>query len=255
MAKDISISVIIPCFNEGKTIYQNIKEINRYLGQKFSYFEIIAVNDGSADNTLSELRLVQQEVPIHLINNEQNEGKGKAVRDGILASRYEIVMFLDADLAIPIEELEKFLQDLEKGSDIVIASRFVPGLKILKPVLWYRKIMEKIFRILRMVILNSWKVKDTQCGFKVFRKDTAKRIFGMATINRFAFDAEIIFISKKFGYSIKELPITLQNPPQSHVRIFRDSVNMFFSLIKIRINDLSGVYQWKKQIITEESKF
>src|SRR4030042_5306414 len=107
-----SISVIIPCFNEGKTIFQNIKEINSYLARKFSSYEIIAVNDGSMDNTLSELRLVQQEVPIKIINNEMNEGKGRVVRDGILTSNNEVVMFLDADLAIPIEELEKFMEEI-----------------------------------------------------------------------------------------------------------------------------------------------
>src|SRR4030042_6873106 len=136
-----SISVIIPCFNEGKTIFQNIKEINGYLARKFSGYEIITVNDGSSDNTISELRLVQQEVAIKIINNEINKGKGKAVRDGVLASENDIVMFLDADLAIPIEELEKFIEEIKKGADIAIASRFVPGFKILRPVLWSRKIM------------------------------------------------------------------------------------------------------------------
>jgi dolichyl-phosphate beta-glucosyltransferase len=241
------ISVVVPCFNEGKTIFQNIAKIDKYLAERFSGYEIIAVNDGSSDNTLSELRLIQQKVAIRIINNEQNEGKGKAVRDGILASQNEIAMFLDADLAIPIEELEKFLIEIDRGNDLVIASRFVPGLKIIKPVLWYRKIMERIFRLLRMIILNSWRVKDTQCGFKVFRAEAAKRIFSMATINRFAFDSEIIFIAKKFGYAIKELPITLQNPPKSHVRLFRDPINMFFALIKIRLNDLDGIYKWKKK--------
>lgn len=245
------ISVVIPCFNEGKTIFQNIKEINGYLARKFSSYEIIAVNDGSMDNTLSELRLVQQEVPVEIINNEINEGKGKVVRDGILVGNNEIVMFLDADLAIPIEELEKFMEEIEKGNDLVIASRFVPGLKILKPVLWHRKIMERVFRILRMIILNSWKIQDTQCGFKVFRRDAAQRIFAMTTINRFAFDAEVIFIAKKFGYAIKELPISLQNPLRSHIRILRDPINMFFALLKIRFNDLGGVYKWKKEITIE----
>ncbi len=247
-----SISVVIPCFNEGKTIFQNIREINGYLAGKFSGYEIIAVNDGSMDNTLSELRLVQQEIPVKIINNEINEGKGRVVRDGILAGNNEIVMFLDADLAIPIEELGKFMEEIKKGSDLVIASRFVPGLKIVKPVLWHRKIMERVFRILRMIILNSWKVQDTQCGFKVFQRDAARRIFAMTTINRFAFDAEVIFIAKKFGYAIKELPISLQNPLRSHIRIFRDPVNMFFALLKIRFNDLKGVYKWKREMTAEK---
>lgn len=242
------VSVVIPCFNEGRTIYQNIKKINVYLEEHFEQFEIITVNDGSADNTLSELRLVQQEVPIKIINIENNAGKGKAVRDGILSSQYEVVMFLDADLAIPIEELEKFLAAITAGADMAIASRFVPGLKVLKPVLWYRQVMEKVFRMMRKIILNSWKIQDTQCGFKVFKQDVARRIFSMATVDRFAFDSEIIFIAKKLGYSIKELPITLQNPTKSSVRIFFDPLNMFFALLKIRFNDLEGKYPWKQKI-------
>jgi glycosyltransferase involved in cell wall biosynthesis len=239
------ISVIIPCLNEGKTIHQNIKKIHTYLKNNFESFEIIAVNDGSADNTLSELRLVRQEVPLKIINNEYNAGKGKAVRDGILAAEKETVLFLDADLAIPIEELKNFIEALQSGADIAIASRFVPGLQILKPVLWHRKIMEKVFRLLRMIILNTWKIQDTQCGFKVFKSQVAKKIFSMATIDRFAFDSEIVFIAKKFGYAIKELPIHLQNPKTTSVRLIFDPINMFSALLKIRFNDLSGKYQWK----------
>lgn len=241
-----NLSVVIPCFNEGKTIRENIKKIHAYLSDNFDIFEIIAVNDGSRDNTLSELEALAKELPLKIINHEKNAGKGKAVRAGVLASQYEVSMFLDADLAIPIEGLPAFIAEIENGRDLVIASRFIPGLKILRPVLWYRKIMEQIFRILRMIILNNWTIKDTQCGFKVFKTSVAKRIFSMATIDRFAFDSEIIFIAKKFGYSIKELPITLQNPPQSSVRIFFDPLNMFFSLFKIRLNDLNGIYPWKQ---------
>ncbi len=241
------ISVVVPCFNEGKTIYKNIKKIHAYLKSNFEFFEIIAVNDGSTDNTLSELRAAQQEIPFGIINKTQNEGKGKAVRDGIARSRNGIVMFLDADLAIPVEELQKFLAEIKTGSDIVIASRFVPGLKILKSALWHRKLMERAFRLLRKMILSNWKIQDTQCGFKVFRREAARRIFAATTINRFAFDAEIIFIAKKFGYTLKEMPIRLQNSEISSVRIFRDSVNMLFSLCKIRYNDLSGKYSRKER--------
>ncbi len=241
-----TLSAVVPCFNEGKTIRENIKKIHSYLSNNFEVFEIIAVNDGSLDDTLSELEALAKELPLKIINRKKNAGKGKAVRDGILAGQYEIVMFLDADLAIPIESLPAFITEIENGRDMVIASRFIPGLKILRPVLWYRKFMEKVFRILRMIILNDRKIKDTQCGFKVFKAPVARRIFGMATINRFAFDSEIIFIAKKFGYSIKELPIALQNPPQSSVRIVFDPLNMFFALFKIRLNDLNGIYPWKQ---------
>ncbi|MFA5871137.1 MAG: glycosyltransferase [Parcubacteria group bacterium] len=238
------ISVVVPCFNEEETIYQNIKRIAEYLQARFDKFEIIAVNDGSADNTAVELlRLKQENISLEVINHEVNEGKGKVVRDGVMASQYDLVMFLDADLGIPIEELEKFVEEIEKGCDIAIASRFVPGLKIKRPVKWHRKVMEKGFRLLRVIIINDWYIKDTQCGFKVFKKDAAMSIFPRLSVKRFAFDAELIFVANKKKFKIKELPITLQNSPRSHVRIIRDPLNMTLDLIKIKVNHLKKRYK------------
>jgi dolichyl-phosphate beta-glucosyltransferase len=240
------ISVIIPCFNEERSIYDNIKKIFRYLEGNFADFEIIAVNDGSNDKTVEELKRIREEFPLTIVNNYINEGKGKAVRDGMLQSNGKIVMFLDADLAIPIEELEKFVKEISNGYDIAIASRFVPGGKVIKKVLWYRVIMEKVFRLIRTIIINNYKVKDTQCGFKVFKREAAMEIFPRITIKRFAFDAEIVFIASKLSYKIKELPIILQNPTKSHIRIVRDSLNMFFDLLRIRVRDLKGIYRIEK---------
>jgi dolichyl-phosphate beta-glucosyltransferase len=238
------ISVVVPCFNEEKTIYQNIKRIADYLQANFDKFEIIAINDGSIDNTSAELlRLKQGNFFVRIIDHKQNEGKGKVVRDGVLESQYSIVMFLDADLGIPIEELEKFVKEIENGYDIAIASRFVPGLKITRPVRWHRKVMEKGFRLLRVLIINDWQIKDTQCGFKVFKKEAAMSIFPKLTVKRFAFDAELIFVASKKRLKIKELPITLQNPPNSHVRIIRDPLNMTLDLIKIKVNHLKKKYK------------
>lgn len=237
------ISIVLPCYNEGSRIFKNIEKIYDFLVSKELSLEIIAVNDGSLDNTQKELERIKIKIPIQIINNARNEGKGDAVRHGILASQNEIVMFLDADLGIPIEELEKFLREIKNGSDLVIASRYVPGLKIKTPVLWYRSIMEKIFRILRMIILDDYEIKDTQCGFKVFRSQAAKEIFSALKTKRFAFDSEVIFLAKKKGYKIKELPITLQNPKKSSIKIIRDSFNMFSDLLKIRINYILGRYK------------
>ncbi len=135
------------------------------------------MNDGSADDTRDELEKLRNDFGIFIINKKKNEGKGRAVRDGVAASRFDFVLFLDADLAIPIEELAKFMDEAESGTDMVIASRFVPGLKIIKPVLWYRKIMERTFRVIRMVIINNYQVKDTQCGFKLFQGKCARKVF------------------------------------------------------------------------------
>jgi dolichyl-phosphate beta-glucosyltransferase len=241
--KPKNISVIIPCFNEGKTIRQNISAIHHHLSGRFDVFEIIAVNDGSIDNTLNELKKIHAEFDVIIIDNPINQGKGNAVKDGIIKSRFETVMFLDADLGIPIEELDKFLMEMDNDYDLVIASRFVPGLRVVRPVSWHRKIMERVFRFMRMVILNNYDVLDTQCGFKVFRRKAALEIFHRQMIKRFAFDAELIFIAKKLKYKIKELPISLQNPPKSHVRLLRDPLNMFLDLLRIRKNEIRGAYR------------
>lgn len=255
------ISIVIPCYNEEKNIIKTIQVIYDYLQEHYAFFEIIISNDGSTDKTNFKLDEIKKEIPLKIINTPTNIGKGNAVKVGMLATspESEIVMFLDADLAIPINELNKFIATLKNQKlDIVIASRFVPGLKVLEPVLWYRKIMEIIFRFLRALILNNWQVRDSQCGFKVFRREAAIEIFNLATISRFAFDSEIIFLAKKLNFSVKELPITLCNPRESHIRIVFDSLNMFFALFKIRLNNLRGVYPvrpkvfWKDVIISAD---
>ena len=241
--KNKAISVVIPCFNEEKTIQKNLRRICNYLKSHFEVFEVIVVNDGSTDQTLRELKKIQEELHLRIIDNEVNQGKGKVVRQGVLESSCELVMFLDADLGIPIEELLKFISEFDNGYDIIIASRFVPGLRIVRPVLWYRRIMEKVFQLLRMAIINDWNIKDTQCGFKVFRKKAAMDIFPRLTVGRFAFDAEVIFIANRMKHKIRELPISLQNPPNSHVRLIRDPLNMTLDLLKIRLNDWRGKYK------------
>jgi dolichyl-phosphate beta-glucosyltransferase len=253
--RNTKISVITPCFNEGKNIRRNIKKIDDYLKQRFDHYELIAVNDGSHDNTAEELFALKEEIGLKVIDNKKNQGKGGAVRDGMMmasAEENEIAMFLDSDLGIPIEELEKFIEEMKKGNDLVIASRFVPGLQVVRPVQFHRAVMEKAFRLIRMMITNNWKVKDTQCGFKVFRRQAAMDIFSRITVKRFAFDAEIIFIANKYNYRIKELPIHLQNPPSRSLRIFRDPMNMIWDLLRIRTNDWKGKYNSKQRTVNNE---
>jgi len=242
----ISISVVLPCFNEASNIQKNIEEIFRYLERHHQNFEIIAVNDGSTDGTLAQLKKIKSanpQIPLRVIEKKVNTGKGAAVKTGIFHSRGDIIMFMDADQAIPIQELAKFLAAVEAGNDLAIASRFVAKIKILKPVLWYRSLMEKVFRLLRMIIINNYDIQDTQCGFKVFTRAAAQKIFPLVRIKGWSFDVEVIFLAKKKGLKIKELPITLQNPQESHIRIVRDSVNMFLDLIRIRLNNWQGRYK------------
>ena len=241
--KEVEISVVIPCYNEEKVIASNVRKVHAYLQEHFETFEIIVVNDGSSDVTERELSRLAAELDIKIIHHPVNQGKGQSVKDGVLASRHEAILFLDADLGISIEELPKFLVEFHNGFDVVIASRFVAGATFLKPVLWHRKVMERGFRLLRKMVLNNWDVQDTQCGFKLFRRGPARRIFDLMTIRRFAFDSEIIFLANKFGSRIKEVPVALQNPQTSSVRLTYDPINMFLDLLKIRSNNFSRRYE------------
>lgn len=239
------ITVVVPCYNEGPNIYKNLTKIHTYLTDNFSHFEIIVVNDGSRDNTQREIKRASIHMPLVVIESPTNMGKGHAVRQGMLAGSIDstFIMFLDADLAIPIEELTKFISAIHSEKiDIAIASRLVPGLHVLEPVLFHRKIMEFVFRFLRAIILNDWQIRDSQCGFKVFRRNAALCIFSQTTINRFAFDSEVVFLARKMQLRIKELPITLCNPPKSHIRLIFDPINMFCSLFAIRWNHIKGIY-------------
>lgn len=242
--KPEGLSIVIPCYNQGAVLPNTLRVIRQFLENLGSPYEIIAVNDGSSDETNAILEREAQG-GVRVYTHAKNLGKGRAVQTGVLAARYPITLFLDADLAIPIEEAKKFFHALETDPhiDIAVASRFVKGGTMLVPVLWYRKVLENIFRLLRKAIIGVRNIEDTQCGFKMFRTKTAKQLFGVLTCHRFSFDAELLFIAEKWGIGMRELPIALQNPPRSSIRLGKDSAQMLFDLLKIRWKDARGWYR------------
>ena len=242
-------SVVIPAYNEADKISSSLTQAVNFMRTFCQSFEIIVIDDGSKDATASIVEEYSVENPEVRVIRNPHKGKGFAVLTGMNAAVGNLVYMADADLSAPMTELKKLaVWVTDQNFDIAIASRFVPGLKVTKPVLWHRQFMEKIFRLLRMVITNNYSIQDTQCGFKVFSREVAMKIFPLMTIDRFAFDAEVIFVAVKSGYWIKELPIILQNPTESSIRIYRDSLNMLLDLIRIRINYFSGKYTGKISI-------
>lgn len=234
------ISLVIPCYNQSAVIYPSLQKIQAYLDQQRFAYEIIAVNDGSEDDTLKYLKQAQEDFGITVISYRDNRGKGAAIREGVARATGSVVGFLDADLAIPIEELDKFLESLARGKDITIASRFLSDSTVRIPVLFYRRILEKVFQMLRSIVLGNPAVRDTQCGFKFFTYEFAEKIFPKSKINRFAFDAELIFLAQKFGFSVEEIPIALQNPSKTSLRILRDSFSMAWDLLRVRL------WEWRR---------
>lgn len=240
-----SISIIIPCYKEREVIASNVAAIHTFIQGRFERHEIIVVTDGSPDGTANEvdsLKRSHPEIPIHHIAFPKNRGKGAAVRAGFLAAQYEFVLMIDADLTISITELENFLPAIEHA-DMAIASRLVPGTVFEEPTPFHRVLTARVFHVLQILLLGNFEFSDTQCGFKLFRRERTLPLFQSLTIERFAFDAELLFLARRMNLRVAILPVRIQKDTRNtNVRIVRDSLNMLGALIKIRWNESLGRY-------------
>lgn len=241
--KECFLSVIIPAYNEEERLLPTLSKIYAYLSTKDFPYEIIVVDDGSTDNTLQMVKnFASSDKHIVILTNEQNSGKGFSVRKGMLSARGEYVFFTDADLSTPIEEIEKCLPYLINGYDVVIGSRSMPGSDILVHQPWYREKMGKIFNFMvNMVLLKG--IIDTQCGFKGFKQEAVKTVFSRCKIDGFSFDVEALYLSRKYNFKTKEVPIRWENSTLSKVSPIKHSLQMFKDLIGIKIKDLKGDYR------------
>ena len=241
---EIYLTVILPAYNEENRIKTTLEHIFDYIRGKDFKVEVIVVDDGSSDYTYEVVEEISKsnDFPIKTFGNDKNMGKGFTVKKGVLQSNGRFILFSDADMSTPIEEFDKMLPLLEKEYDIVIGSRAMYESDIQKRQVWYREGMGKIFNFFVQLLVFRG-IKDTQCGFKAFKGDNAKRIFSKVTINRFGFDVELLYLAKKMQLKITEVPIVWINSPASRVRCFSDSLLMFMSLIKIRMNELLGYYR------------
>ncbi len=199
------------------------------------------VDDGSTDKTADTVRRLISENDnddkrLSCYRNPVNRGKGYSVRRGMLEAKGEVVLFSDADLSTPIEELKKMLLCIDDGFDVVIGSRALPGsvIELYQP--WYRVLLGKFFNlVVSIFVLNGF--KDTQCGFKCFKKEAAFSIFKMQSIDGFAFDVESLLIANRLGFKIKEVPVRWKNAADSKVKILSGSVRVFIDLFKIKLLD------------------
>lgn len=227
----MEISIIIPTYNEEKIIEKSISKIISFLENKKFDYEIIVVDDCSKDRTKCIINNLNSK-KIILIENKKNMGKGYSIKKGMLNAKKNLVLFSDADLSTPIEELNSLLKYID-DYDIVIGSRRMKKsvIKIKQP--FYRRLPGKMFPILvNFIILKD--IRDTQCGFKLFKRDVAKNVFKKQRIRGFCFDVEILYLAKNAGYKIKEVPITWNNFADSKVNTITDSIKMFIDLVKIR---------------------
>jgi glycosyltransferase involved in cell wall biosynthesis len=204
--------------------------------------EVVVINDGSRDNTAEIVKSLAAKEPIlRLIENPGNRGKGYSVRNGMLNARGEIIVFTDADLSSPIEEVPKLLGAMEGGYDIAIGSRWLRAETQTQRQPLYRQIFGRIFNVLLRLTLGL-KFKDTQCGFKAFRKEAAQAVFSRQKIERWGFDPEILFLARKFNLKVKEIPVLWGHSGGTRINPLLDGSRMFMEMLRIRWYDLTGKY-------------
>lgn len=237
------LSVIIPAYNEESRLISTLSRIEEYLRRQPYLYELIVVNDGSRDNTAGvALEWKPDGCPLKVIDRKENRGKGYSVREGGTLAQGEYILFSDADLSTPIEEVEKFLPLLKGGMEVVIGSRSLRDSEIVVHQPFHREMMGRVFNgMVRFLAVKG--IVDTQCGFKSFSRKAVEKIFPLCLIEGFAFDVEILFLARKFGFSIKEVPVRWFNAPGSSVNPVRDSLAMLKEIFQIRINEWTGKYK------------
>ena len=234
------LSIVIPAYNEEVRIVSTIGAIASHISDLGFEWELLVADDGSKDQTVNickELNLAN----LIVLKAEKNGGKGSAVQRGMLAARGKYVLFADADNSTPIEEVTKLLTRLEHdGYQVAIGSRAVEGAGEGK-----KSPLRKILSGgLRWIVKNLFKigVKDTQCGFKMYTQEAAKRLHKAQTIMGFSFDLEILYLAAKFGYRIAEVPVAWIDAPGSKVDTRKEVQRFIRDLLKIKMNDLRGMY-------------
>ena len=204
--------------------------------------EILVVNDGSTDDTAQIVREYGKSHPqVLLVENPGNRGKGFSVRNGMLHARGDICLFTDADLSSPMSEAQKLFDAIESGADVAIGSRWLDTALQTEPQPLYRQIFGRIFNLALRMILGLH-FADTQCGFKAFRRDAAQRLFPLQRIERWGFDPEILFLARRAGLRIEEIPVLWAHSEGTRLHPFRDGMRMFGEVLRIRWFALTGDY-------------
>ncbi len=238
----MTYSLVIPAYNESSRIRPTLDEILRYLAEKKWDAEVLVVDDGSRDDTAEIVREYAGAHPqIQLVQNPGNRGKGYSVRNGMLHARGDICLFTDADLSSPIAEAQKLFDAIAQGADVAIGSRWLRAELQTERQPFYRQVFGRIFNLLLRIVLGLH-FKDTQCGFKAFRREAAQRIFPLQRIERWGFDPELLFLTRRMGLRAVETPVVWAHSEGTRLHPFRDGLRMFGDVIRIRWNALTGAY-------------
>lgn len=242
------LSVIIPAYKEGERIGRNLLEIDRYLKEKNFPYEILVVVDGSPDNTAEITRNYALQIPhLRVIDNPENRGKGYVVRQGLLEAKGRYRAFLDADGSTSITHWDAFETEFKNGFDVVIGSRDLPDSYIQVHQPRYREIMGDMGNWLIRIALGLWRYPDTQCGFKALSGKAADAVAKRMVVDRFGFDFELITLSERLGFKVKQLPVRWMNEEGSTVGLTGKNgfTQVLIDLWKTRVRLWTGAYRLK----------
>ena len=240
------LSIVIPAHNEAKRLPSSLEKIDSFLSQQDFTYEVLVVENGSTDDTFEIAESFIDKMPYLRVIHEEQRGKGLAVKRGMLEAVGEYRFFCDADLSMPIEQVLRFIPPQLADVEVSIGSREIAGARrIDEP--GYRHLIGRVFNtIVRWMVLPG--LQDTQCGFKGFRGDIADNVFVLQTLTGMSFDAEVLFIARKMGYRIQEVPIDWTFDADSRVRLVQDSMRMAFDLLEIRLKSAKGAYDAQNEI-------
>lgn len=238
----VKYSIIIPAYNEGARLGSTLDRVLAYVSAERWDAEVIVVNDGSTDTTANLVVSYAQRNPVlRLLENPGNRGKGFSVRNGMLNSKGELLLFSDADLSSPIDEAPKLFAAIASGADVAIGSRWLdPKLQTHRQSL-LRQFYGRLFNLVLRILLGL-KFKDTQCGFKAFTRDAAMKIFPQQRIERWGFDPELLYLARRSGLKVKEVGVVWSHVEGTRISPLRDGIRMFGEALKVRWNALSGKY-------------
>jgi dolichyl-phosphate beta-glucosyltransferase len=243
------VSVIIPAYNEEKRLPDSLRRVTAFVQTQPYAVEVIVVDDGSQDTTAAIVEGFAGQYPFVKLIRNPHGGKGAAVRTGISQGQGEYLVISDTDLAVPIEQLPRFLPPQLDRYDVAIASREVKGARRFDEP-YYRHLMGRVYNLLvRWIAVPG--IQDTQCGFKAFHHQVARHIFPYQTIDGWGFDVEILFIAQHFAYHIVEVPVDWTYGTESKIHPVRDTLRMFRELLLVRRNARQGLYDRRQGETTQ----
>jgi len=235
------LSIVIPAYNEEQRLPPTLEVVVAWIRRQPFACEIVIVDDGSSDRTAEAARRALDGVDHRVLAHDENRGKGAGLRTGMTAARGEYVLMTDADLSTPIEEVERFLELHGQGVPVVIGTRKAKGASVLRRQSALRERMGRVYTLLSNALVCPG-VSDFTCGFKSFRADACRDVFGRLRETGWAYDTEVLYLARRLGYEVRELPVRWTNDPSTRVRLLRDAAGSFAGLVRIRSRVLFGRY-------------